>query len=108
MTQFPYEIQLELLSYLEPLWVIQLAEAYEVVDQILRSDAFNIFWYRLMPPHLMTEPESFQLEMVQYSTATDKRSLPARKYPLASFPQLDDFSVHDDTRSDTIRSPTTP
>lgn len=61
--QFPPEILCKIFTYIEPIWLFQLEEAYRYFMKLLSSSYCNKIWYDMIPPALMSEPECFQDEM---------------------------------------------
>ena len=60
LLQIHEEIQQMILSYLEPIWVLQVEAAFPEIAGL--SSISNLMWYNSLPPALFTEPEHFQNE----------------------------------------------
>lgn len=60
LLQFPPEILKLILSYLEPIWLFQVEEAYAEIKEL--SLALNSVWYNSLPAALYLVPEHFQDE----------------------------------------------
>ncbi len=64
LLQLPVEVLKNILEYLEPIWLIQVAAAYPVINKVLGFQQSNRVWYDALPASLYLEPESFQDEML--------------------------------------------
>lgn len=61
--KLPVEILKNILGYLEPIWLFQVAAAYSEIEAILSFETSNRLWYDALPAALYLEPENFQDEM---------------------------------------------
>ncbi|ERF70906.1 hypothetical protein EPUS_02428 [Endocarpon pusillum Z07020] len=64
LLRFPVEILKNILEYLEPIWLIQVASAYPDINKVLGFQQSNRIWYDALPAALFLEPESFQDEVL--------------------------------------------
>jgi hypothetical protein len=64
LLQFPLEILVYILGYLEPLWLFQVSAAFSDLHELLGFEHSNKLWYDAVPPALFLEPEHFQNEML--------------------------------------------
>ena len=64
LLQLPAEILKIILTYLEPIWLFQVAAAYPRIDDLLTFATSNKIWYHAIPAALLLEPESFQDEVL--------------------------------------------
>ena len=64
LLRFPAEVLKNILEYLEPIWLIQVAAAYPDINKVLGFQQSNRIWYDALPAALFLEPESFQDEVL--------------------------------------------
>lgn len=64
LQRLPVEVLKNILEYLEPIWLIQVAAAYPIINKVLGFQRSNRIWYDALPAALFLEPESFQDEML--------------------------------------------
>lgn len=62
--RLPVEVLKNILEYLEPLWLLQVAAAYPDINKVLGFQQSNRIWYDALPAALFLEPESFQDEVL--------------------------------------------
>lgn len=62
LLQFPPEILKQIVGYLEPIWLFQVAAAYPQIHELLGFETANRIWYDAIPAALFPEPENFQDE----------------------------------------------
>jgi hypothetical protein len=64
LLQFPAEILKEIVEYLEPIWLFQVAATYPKINELLGFEISNRIWYDAIPTALYLEPENFQDEVL--------------------------------------------
>ncbi|KAI9835214.1 MAG: hypothetical protein M1838_005368 [Thelocarpon superellum] len=62
LSTLPAELVGRIAAYLDPVWVLNLADSCRRMRQILSFEEANQIWYEVLPPHLWTKPEKWQNE----------------------------------------------